>query len=284
MGIYDNCVATSMDIFSNLMVIGECLLDDRRTKTFQRAIQRTVTHGDTVVDIGTGSGILAMMAAQVGAKRIYAIDIAPDIVHFARVNVKNNNLSKKIKVIRADAKHFTLPRPADVMTMELMDTWLVGEQQAIALNQLRKNHVIETRTRLIPYRYQCAVTLMQYDFSFYGFFMPFIIQARNFGVRKHIVKKLSDAVIVQDINFQKPINSHINISISLDIQKNGNCNAVLLTAKTFLAPGISLWGTTDLNMPIIVPLKSRAVRCGAQVNLRIHYNMGMGFQSFSVMA
>ena len=49
-----------MDVFSNLMVMGECLLDARRTQAFQNAIHHVVKADDIVMDVGTGSGIMAM--------------------------------------------------------------------------------------------------------------------------------------------------------------------------------------------------------------------------------
>lgn len=81
-----------MDIFSNLMVVGECLLDTRRTNAFIRAIKKTVQVGDIALDVGTGSGILAMTSARAGAKHVYAIDIASDIAAFAKTNIRNNHL------------------------------------------------------------------------------------------------------------------------------------------------------------------------------------------------
>ena len=37
-----------------------CLIDEERTKAFEKAILNTVKKGDIVVDMGTGSGVLAM--------------------------------------------------------------------------------------------------------------------------------------------------------------------------------------------------------------------------------
>lgn len=271
-----------MDIFSNLMVIGECLLDSRRTKAFIRAIKKTIKRTDIVLDVGTGSGILAMTSAKAGAKKVYAIDIAADIVHFAQKNINNNTLGKIVQVKREDAKKFSLPHPVDVVTMELMDTWLVGEQQAPVLNQLRKHGVINDHTRLIPYRYECAATLVNYDFSFYGLTMPFVIQARNFGVMKRIVTKLSKRIVVKNIDFHKPIKTRVDEIVSIPVTKTGQCNAIVLESKTYLARGISVWGTTDMNMPVIIPLKTRSLRQGHVQNIRLKYVMSMGFKSLDV--
>jgi len=269
-----------MDVFSNLMVIGECLLDVRRTQAFARAIKKTVKPGDIVLDVGTGSGILAMLSARSGAKQVYAIDIATDIVAFAKKNIKNNQLDKKVTVSHSDAKEFSLPTSVDVLTMELMDTWLVAEQQAVVINQLHKNGTIGKKTRLIPYRYQCVGTLVHYDFSFYGFTMPFTIQARNFAVSRRISSRLSDRIIFHDIDFTHPFKTTVDATIEVPIDVGGRCNAMVLESRTFLSPGISVWGTTDMNMPVIIPLTETTVKKGEKRKVHIQYSMGEGFKDF----
>ncbi len=52
----------------------------------------------TVIDYGCGSGILAMVAAKLGAKQVYAVDIDPQAIVAAKDNIKNNKLNKKIIV------------------------------------------------------------------------------------------------------------------------------------------------------------------------------------------
>jgi predicted RNA methylase len=49
--------------------IQECLYDEVRVKHFQKAISNTVSDGDIVVDAGSGTGLLGMLAARAGAKK-----------------------------------------------------------------------------------------------------------------------------------------------------------------------------------------------------------------------
>ncbi|MDO8647945.1 MAG: methyltransferase [Candidatus Diapherotrites archaeon] len=58
--------------------------------------------GKTVLDIGTGTGILAIKAALAGARLVEAVDISAEAVKCARHNVKLNGLSKKIRVFQSD--------------------------------------------------------------------------------------------------------------------------------------------------------------------------------------
>jgi len=58
--------------------------------------------GKKVLDVGTGTGILAIQAAKAGAKRIDALDIEQSAVDCARHNVSMNNFEDKIKVFKSD--------------------------------------------------------------------------------------------------------------------------------------------------------------------------------------
>lgn len=58
--------------------------------------------GGTLLDVGTGSGILAIAAARLGAKGIVAVDIDPDAVRVAKENVAHNGLSDAIEVRKGD--------------------------------------------------------------------------------------------------------------------------------------------------------------------------------------
>ncbi len=60
--------------------------------------------GEVVLDLGTGSGILAIAAARLGAGSVLALDIDPLAVKAARSNVRLNRLSGRIKVVRGTLK------------------------------------------------------------------------------------------------------------------------------------------------------------------------------------
>lgn len=58
--------------------------------------------GGSLLDVGTGSGILAIAAARLGAKGIVAVDIDPDAVRVAQENVAHNGLTDAIDVREGD--------------------------------------------------------------------------------------------------------------------------------------------------------------------------------------
>lgn len=77
--------------------------DERRNLAYDRAIRNSVTSDSVVLEIGTGTGILAMMAARAGARHVYTIEIVPVIADAARANIAANGYADKITVITADA-------------------------------------------------------------------------------------------------------------------------------------------------------------------------------------
>ncbi|WP_243386271.1 50S ribosomal protein L11 methyltransferase [Bacillus kexueae] len=63
-----------------------------------QALERTVQQRDTIIDVGTGSGVLSVAAAMLGAKQVTALDLDPVAVESARLNVKLNKVHEKVEV------------------------------------------------------------------------------------------------------------------------------------------------------------------------------------------
>lgn len=73
----------------------------------------------TVFDVGTGSGILAIAAALLGAKEVKAVDIDAVAVRVAQENVADNGLTEKIEVRQGDLLHGTEGK-ADVIIANII--------------------------------------------------------------------------------------------------------------------------------------------------------------------
>ena len=67
-----------------------------------RALEELVRPGMTVFDVGTGSGVLAIVAAKLGAKRVEAVDFDPVAVRVARENVRQNGAEDIVRTGRSD--------------------------------------------------------------------------------------------------------------------------------------------------------------------------------------
>jgi ribosomal protein L11 methyltransferase len=67
------------------------------------ALEDIVRPGMRVYDVGTGSGILAIAAARLGAARVVAVDTDPVAVRVARENVERNGLGGRVEVAEGSA-------------------------------------------------------------------------------------------------------------------------------------------------------------------------------------
>ena len=65
-------------------------------------LEEAVHGGERVIDVGTGSGILAIGAALLGAKDVLAIDIDPTAVKVARENVAHNHLEQTVTTVEGN--------------------------------------------------------------------------------------------------------------------------------------------------------------------------------------
>ena len=79
--------------------------------------------GRTVIDVGTGSGVLAIVAARLGASFVSAIDVDPDAIENARENIARNGLASVVEAHVRDLTTTGMP-PADVVTANLTGTLL----------------------------------------------------------------------------------------------------------------------------------------------------------------
>jgi ribosomal protein L11 methyltransferase len=70
------------------------------------------------IDVGTGTGILAMAAAALGCRPVVAIEIDPDAAACARENVKRNRLDTRVEVVSADLEN-AAPAPAGLLVANL---------------------------------------------------------------------------------------------------------------------------------------------------------------------
>ena len=79
-------------IFSSIDFVGQCLVDKKRTKLFQKAIDKVVQVNDSVLDLGTGSGIMAIFASK-KAKEVTAVEFDPFVASIARNHFELNGFS-----------------------------------------------------------------------------------------------------------------------------------------------------------------------------------------------
>lgn len=93
-----------------------------RLTQYANAIASVVRDGDIVVDLGAGSGLLAVLAVRAGAKRVYAIE-SSDAVHLGKRLVESAGCADRVDFIQSDSARYVVPEPADVLVADIHDTF-----------------------------------------------------------------------------------------------------------------------------------------------------------------
>jgi protein arginine N-methyltransferase 1 len=93
-----------------------------RLTQYANAIASVVRNGDVLVDLGTGSGLLAVLAVRAGARRVYAIE-SSDAVHLGRLLVKSAGCADRIDFIQSDSARYVVHETADVLVADIHDTF-----------------------------------------------------------------------------------------------------------------------------------------------------------------
>lgn len=271
-------------IWSNTDFPYMCLKDEYRTKKFRRAIHQVVKKGDIVVDVGAGSGILSFFAHEAGAKKVFAVEIDHLLAESLRKSIKVNNLEDSISVVEANILKAKLPKNANVVISELIDTGLMDEMQVPSINKLKKRLVIGKNTKVIPGSYKTFLQLIYTDNNYYGYQIfspkhewPFYKNKQTKWAQTSI-KEVGTSIEVASIDFE---NGQINDKIDKTIEflvNHKKVNGIKISGKITLAPGIILGPTNALNGDKIIPFNQ--ISGMDRIKLRISYKMGKGLGNF----
>lgn len=85
-----------------------------------QALEKLVKPGDIVIDVGTGSGVLSIGAALLGAGKVIALDLDPIAVKAATENVKLNDVDKIVEVHEGNLLDKVETREADIVVANIL--------------------------------------------------------------------------------------------------------------------------------------------------------------------
>ena len=100
--------------------------------------------GWSFLDIGTGSGILAIAAAKLGYAPVHAFDFDPDAVRIARANARANGVHNQLRIVRRDVTKLPIQpvRQYDLICANLISTLLVAERCRIVAQLKRGGRLV----------------------------------------------------------------------------------------------------------------------------------------------
>ncbi len=263
----------------------EMVSDSKRVTPFKLAIQATCKD-KRVFESGIGSGIMSILAAKAGAKKVYATEIDSDIADFAQENINKNGFQNVIKILRKDTRNVSIEdiegEKVDVAIAENLSTWEVNEPEIAVFNHINENLLKADGVRIpeIIYNYfelansqyifEDSVELRTYYFQFTGIPSPEI---------------LSDKTLFSEIDLRKTNLKKTEKSVVVKILKSGVLNSLRLTSPLKVFSDIAFDSSDSLMPPVIIPLKKDIeVKVGNKVKLDIKYNFENGWNNFKCEA
>ena len=234
---------------------GSMAADRVRVDAYAEALRKTVRVGSVVVEIGTGPGIFAVFACQLGAGRVYAIEPA-EIIQVAREVAAANGYKDKIEFFEQFSNHVTLPTRADVIVSDLRGVLPLLERHIPAIVDARVRFLAPGGT-LIPRKDTLWVAIAEASKPYGALVDPWDRNA--FGQDLSPARRL----IVNDVQ-----------KVSADVDR-------LLTAGR-------LWATLDYNSienpDVLGNLEWRVERAGTGHGLVVWFDAdladGIGFSNF----
>jgi len=134
------------DSYSHHGIHEEMLKDEVRTKTYQMAILNNshLFKDKVVLDVGCGTGILSMFAAQAGAKHVYAVDCS-SIIDQATKIVEKNGFQTKITLLKGKMEEVELPvEYVDIIISEWMGYFLLYESMLDSVLFARDKYLVSS--------------------------------------------------------------------------------------------------------------------------------------------
>ena len=251
------------------------LQDTERMQRFQAAINEVVRPGDTVLELGGGTGVLSFFAAQ-KARRVLTVEYNPELVREAKRILKLNPNGEKVEVIHADAMEFVPDEKVDVVVCEMLHVGLLREKQTEVIHSFKSNYVKKHGPHtpfFIPCATQNAVQPVQQDFIFTGYTAPVVLFQDPYSVQGRTAE-LANPVLYHQLVYGEPYKNSCSFLGKIPILNNGNLNALRLITKSILS--FSEKGTTDWHSQyMVVPLENPLeVRAGMEIEVGFGYEFG----------
>lgn len=131
----------------------DMLADTKRNDAFEKAINNAIDNKSRVLDIGTGSGLLSMMAARSGAKSVLACEVNPEISKVATRIIDANGFKEQVTIVNKRSDHMEegedYTGKFNVIVSEILDSGGLGEGVLPSLREAKRDMATDD-VKIIP--------------------------------------------------------------------------------------------------------------------------------------
>lgn len=232
------------------------LNDIIRNEAFEKAIKATVTPSSSVLDVGTGTGLLAMIASRAGAERVIACESVGVLADIAKTITHNNGFSDQIAILHKRSQDLDIVedigKPVDILIAEIVDTGLLGENILTTIRDARRR-VCKNGATIIPcgasvyacpieskeLALECSVNkICDFDLSPFNSLQPNTYRQTNLS--NYEWEMLSDPIQVFDFDFTKDQTAPAEKFFNLDPKSDGTAHGIAFWFDLYLSPEVSL--------------------------------------------
>lgn len=138
----------ALEIYERLGIHQGMCADEVRDQAYRRALEAAVSEQSVVLDVGTGTGVLARYAASAGARRVYAVERSP-VAEIARRSAQL--FGGRLLVQRTDIAEAQIPESVNLIVSEWMGAFGVDEN-LLGMVLLARDRWLARGGRLLPER------------------------------------------------------------------------------------------------------------------------------------
>jgi predicted RNA methylase len=213
-------------------------LDYRRNQAYYEALKQVITPDSIVLDLGAGLGILGLLAAQLGAKKVYLVE-PEDIIQVTREIVRQNNYSDRVTCLQGKIEEINLPEPVDIIISVFTGNFLLQEDLLPSLFYARDQYLKPNGT-MIP----SAAVMEAVPVSVPEFYQQNIacwseshLNIDHSEARKYVsqaiyfcrselaqAQYLAEPVKLLAMNFYQSKTTNCNIEVTYNIQRSSLCH------------------------------------------------------------
>lgn len=225
---------------------GSMIADHVRIEAYAQALRLVVRPGSVVADLGTGTGIMAFLACQCGARRVFAIE--PDnSIQVARELARANGFADRVEFFQDLSTRVTLPEPADVIVSDLRGMLPWFQRHIPAIVDARKR-LLRPGGTLIPLRDTMWAALVEAPEPYGKLVEPWDNKDYGLDLRaaRHIVLNAWSKARVQPEQLLCEPQCWATLDYAVVENPNGEGAFTASVTRTGTAHGILVWFDTEL--------------------------------------
>jgi predicted RNA methylase len=270
------------------------IFDGIRNAAYTRALEKVVSPDTTVIDLGAGLGLHGLIAARLGAAKVYLVE-PTDVIEVARKVAADNQLAQ-VECIRARAEELQIDTRVDVIVSVFTGNFLLSEDLLPSLFYAR-DHCLAVGGQLIPDRGRMEVVPVSAPAYYekhvaswgsfpetcteqglpeldYAAMRPYAANHMNYdSAEKMAAEHLASPVSLMELDFNTATKAECDNQVDVVIERDGLCHGWMGWFQMRL---VDEWLSTSGEpksthwSPVFLPLEQPIqVKSGEQLNFAL---------------